>query len=202
MAVKTYNSSPLKNLCKWVSTAENLKSNLFLVGETPSPLPLPHIFGCCSHIGWATKAALVKFNKQYGKAMGCLPSYLGRQCEGFEGFGMGRSKDETRVAMWTLEKQGREKRIYKLIILAFCLLAFYVLFAMLQMWWIFFSSRIMNLSALSVNLSLSIKKNLFVFQFLKALVHQHNWFWPFLCPLLLITNPDWMNSSFDFVRQH
>lgn len=44
----------------------------------------------------------MKFNKQYGKAMGCLLSYLGRQCQGFGGSGMGRSKDET------LEKQERK----------------------------------------------------------------------------------------------
>lgn len=159
---------------------------VFWFAEHP-PAPSPHsspysyFFGFCSHIGWVTKAALVKFNKQYGKAMGCLPSYLGRQRRGFEGFGMGRSKDETRVAMWTLERQGRQKSLYKHTILAFSLLDFDVFCDGLNA---IFSGRIKILSALSVNFSPSIKDNLFVFQFLKVLVHHYNWFWPFCVPFI------------------
>lgn len=124
----------------------------------------------------------------------CLPILAG-SAKALRDLDSGWSKDETGVAIWTLGKQGMKNRTCKHTNSKFCLLTFYSFwgfFAIVQTWWndlFFLSVRIKILPARSENPSQSIKKSLFVFQFLKALIHHYNWFWPIFASLSFNHHP-------------
>lgn len=131
----------------------------------------------------------------------CLPILAG-SAKALRDLDWGWSKDETGVTIWTLGKQGMKKRTYTVNIQIpnfACWLStvfiFYFCNSANVMEWLCFilSVRIKILPARSENPSQSIKKNLFVFQFLKALIHHYNWFWPFFVSLSFNHHP-WLNE--------